>query len=196
MKSGPGTNEEPIMIDSDDDEEIVAPRLRSIAPVPQSELEHAYSANREGSTGKEEPGLYEGQEEEEYISDDSIDGVYADRQGQEPIDVKVMDDQGNNGAQKLDVEDGIQEVSGKSKPSDERVADIQTHKFGSAREHNNGRADRPTPSAEDEQTYRVVDPLFFLDSTQNETSVTEPTAEESNVASSIAQITEQPTCGE
>lgn len=199
MKSGPGTNEEPIMIDSDDDEEIVAPRPRPIASVPQSQLEHTYSADREGYAEKEEFGLYEGQEEEEeeeeYISDGSINAVYADRQGQEPIDVKVMGDQ-SNGAQKLDVEDGVQEVSGKSKPSDEIVADIQTNKFGSASEHNSGRAVWPTLSAEDVQTYRIVDPLFFPDSTQNETSVVESIAEESvRVACSIARIIEQSTCG-
>jgi len=194
MKSGPGTNEEPIMIDSDDDEEIVAPRPRPVASVSQSLLEHTYSADREGSAEKE---VFEEQEEEEYISDDSIDGVYVDRQGQEPIGVKVMGDQNDNGAQKLDVEGEIQEVSGKSKPSDEIVADIQTNKFGSAREHNSGRAVWPTPSAEDVQTYRAMDPLFFPDSTQNKTSVAEPIAEESvRVACSIARIIEQPTCGE
>jgi len=197
MKSGPGTNEEPIMIDSDGDE-VVAPLLQSVASVPQSQLEHAYSTDREGSTEEEEFGLYEEQEEEGYISDDSIDGVYADRQGQELIDVKVIGGQGDNGAQRLDVEH-IQEVSGKSNSSGEIVADIQTNNIESAREHNTGRAGRFTPLAEDVQTYQVIQgsgPPLFPDSTQNKTSLAGPIAEESCVASSMAQIIEQPTYGE
>ena len=185
---GPGTNEEPIIIDSDDDEAVAPPPPpQPLVSVSQRQLEYENSTEREGSTEEEETGWHEGQEQEEEepegdFSDDSVDGVYADEQRQELIGDKATGEKG------LDVEDKIQEVSGESKLSDEAVMEIQTDKVGSFREHlrehlSEG-AIRSTLLAEDTQTHRIVQesaaimPPFFPDSSQTDSSLAEPIAEQ------------------